>query len=353
MKLREIARIAGVSATTASYALSGKGTIATDTRQRVRRIAKKFGYEPHGPAQALSTGYAPWIAVASAMLLGHSVGTTEGPILLGLGKVLSAEGIELVLLGEELRSGVPRMLAQRAVSGGVFLNRPHQILRTWLREHSIPSVGVNLGNVADMDTVFPDEDGGVRLALDHLAQLGHKHIAYVNTSLSPGAFHAPSVERRQRAFLKTMAERELYAVPGTELHRDIRERVHGLMTQASPPTALLCYSDDVGAIAIQALHELGLHVPRDVSVIGIDDAYVAKVTSPPMTSVRLPWTQMGKKAGELLLARLAEPDRPFESRELSEKLLVRKSTGPPSGQTPSPLHARRASAPKDRDLDQG
>lgn len=327
MKLEEIARLAGVSLSTVSYALSGKGNVSADTRGRVREIAEKCGYRPHGPAQSLSTGKTSLVGIASALLEGVPISFSESQVLAGLAQVLSGEGLSVVLFSEEAREGVPKTLAQQTVGGAVFLTRPRPLLAQWLRSRSVPCVAVNLERIEAMDIVRPDDDGGVHQAVEHLAQLGHRRIAYVNTFLPSVKGHPTSIEARQTAFLKTTAERDMIAAAGTQSHWDVTERIGMLIADDSPPTAFLCYNDHVAALVIDDLHQRGLRVPQDASVLGVDDI-VADRTSPPLTSVSVPWTQMGHRAGELLLARVAAPDRPFEDIELPERLVIRRSTGP-------------------------
>ena len=327
MKLEEIARLAGVSLATASYALSGKGTVSAATRQRVREIAEKCGYEPNAAARSLSTGDVPLVGVASALLEGGLVSPTETPVLSGLGQVLAENGIEMVLFTTANASGVPTLLARRAVSGAVFMVRRHALLGEWLRARSIPCVAVNLGPVETMDAVRPDDDDGVHQAVEHLAELGHRRIAYINTDVSPGEGHPPSIESRQRSFLKTMAERELAASPGTELRQPPAARVAALLDGDAPPSAFVCYNDDEAAVVIGYLRERGFHVPRDFSVVGIDDVGLGEMIAPSLTSVHSPYEEMGRTAGELLLARIAQPDRPFQDVLLPQRLVPRESAG--------------------------
>ena len=330
MKLMEVAGLAGVSMSTASYALSGKGTVSEATRRLVCEIAEKHGYAPNAVASSLSTGQIPLVGVASAMIDHVSISSTEVPVLSGLSQVLSENGFEMVLFSTEDINGVPALLARRAVSCAVFMTHPHALLGEWLRKRSVPCVAVNMGPVENMDVVRPDDDEGVHQAVEHLAERGHRRIAYVNTFILPGeGGHPPSIESRERSFLKTMAERELAAYPGSELRLAPADRVATLLGADNPPTAFVCYNDSMAAMVIAALHERGFRVPLDFSVVGIDDAGIGEITSPPLTSVHSPYLEMGGKAGELLLTRLASPGRQFQDVVLPQRLVLRKSVGPP------------------------
>jgi len=330
VKLVEIARLAGVSKATVSYALSGKGNISPETRTRVREIAERFGYEPHGPATALSLGAAHLVGIVPRLPHPLSIQFQESASISGLAKGMSGEGYEFVLLKEEARSGVPRMLAQRAVCAAAFLRVPSQAVRDWVNSNPVVCVAVNIGPVTEMDSVYPDDEGGVRLAVEHLATLGHKRIAYVNSHGPLEEDHVPSLVDRGNAFLKAVAELGLHACAGSEQRCDVAERVEALLGD-NPPTAYLCYTDDVAAVVVQYLSERGMHVPEDASVIGINDAYAASIMSPPTTSVHVPHFEIGERAATLLLERMRAPSRPIEHVKLAETLVARKSTCRPRG----------------------
>ena len=339
MTLNQIARMAGVSPTTVSAALRNKPGVKATTKERIVRIARDMGYEPNAAASALACGKARLVGVVSSGTADNFyIAPWAAAIIAGLSERVAACGMEVVLLREDRRVGLPRLLAQRGVGGVMMISFPHPRLAEWLRANALASVGVNIDERGDMDSVRSDSAAGVRQAIEHLAALGHKRIAYINTPLPPGQHHAPTVAMRVRGFLRTMAERRLIASPGSEGHCDVHERVSMLMAGPDRPTALIGYNDEVAMEAIQELTERGLRVGVDVSVVGIDDDGAAALANPALTSVHVPFVEMGRRGGELLLSRIAEPERPIESVELPEKLVIRKSTGPvaacePAGHT--------------------
>ena len=329
MTLSQIACMAGVSPATVSAALRDKPGVRATTKERVRRIARDLGYEPHAAASALAGGKARLIGIAPFTPGDRfSITPWAAAIIGGLNERIAACGMEVVLVREEGHVGLPRLLAQRAIAGLVMASFPHPRLVEWLGANAVPCVGIDVGKARDMDSVRPDSAGGVRQAIEHLAELGHRRIAYINTPLPPAQYHAPTADIRLHGFLKTMAELSLAALPGSEIHCDVRERVAAVVAHDDPPTGLVCYSDQVAMGAIQILTERRLRVGADVSVVGIDDIGDTQLANPPLTSVHVPFIEMGRRGGELLLSRIAEPERPIESVELPEKLIIRKSTGP-------------------------
>lgn len=329
MSLEKIANLAGVSATTVSVALRNRPGVNSATRERIVRIARDLGYAPNAAASSLACGKARLIGVAPyAVSQGYFIGPHASLMIDGLSDAVHARGMDLVLINDEGRVEVPRLLTQRAVGGVMISSFPHPRLSEWLKATALPCVGANLGPVSDMDCVHSDSAGGVCQAIEHLASLGHKRIAYINTDVPPGRHHAPTARLRLQGFLTTLAERGLIASPGSEEHSPVRERVAALLGNSAPPTAFMCYNDDVAMLAIQVLAERGLRVGVDVSVVGIDDYGSAEMANPSLTSVHVPFVEMGRRGGELLLSRIDEPDRSIESVELPETLVIRKSTGP-------------------------
>ncbi len=329
MSLEKIANLAGVSATTVSVALRNGPGVNSATRERIVRIARDLGYAPNAAASSLACGKARLIGVAPYTVSeGCHIGPCAAAIIDGLSDSVHERGMDVVLISDEGQTGVPRLLSQRAVGGVMISSFPHPRLLEWLKATSLPCVGVNLGLVSDMDCVHSDSAGGVHQAIEHLAALGHRRIAYINTDIPPGRHHAPTAGMRLHGFLTTVAERGLIASPGSEIHCDVRERISALFANGHSPTAFMCYNDDIAMVAVQALAERGLRVGPEVSVVGIDDNGSAELTNPPLATVHVPFAEMGRRGGELLLSRIDEPERPLESIELPETLVIRKSTGP-------------------------
>ena len=340
MNIGEIARLAGVSKTTVSYALSGKGRVSEKTRKRIREIAEQFGYEPNSAARALSLGSPQLVGIVPRLPDLLNVEFRESAVIRGLDMGMSTEGLEFVLLKEEVRGGVPKMLAQRGVCGVALLRKPSDALREWLSNNAVPCVAANIGKLDGIDSIYPDDAGGVRRAVKYLAKLGHKHIAYVNSPRPKAEDHIWSLEERQRSFLKTVAELGLRASPGSDTRCDVGQRLRTLFAE-NRPTALLCYTDDVAAIAVHHLLELGFSVPEDVSVVGIEDAYAASIVSPPLSSVHVPFEEIGERAAALLLQRMDDTSRPIEHIAVDEEVVVRKSACPPSIASPSSKRKRQ------------
>ena len=329
VNLEQIAKIAGVSAKTVSKALREVQGVAPVTRERVRRIARDLGYEPYGPASAVRSGKVGLIGVLPPLNAEYWLGPWVTLMLGGFWKGAVAGGMQVVLLGSEgEQKGVPSMVARRFVEGAAFLARADDRVVEWMASRRMPVVTVDNAPDGGTDTVYPDDAGGIRAAIEHLVALGHKRIAYVNSPAFPGVSHQFSIGLRQNSYLKVMAELGLRAPAGSERNSPVEERVGALLANERP-TALLCYDDHDAMQTIRALHERGLRVPEDISVVGIDDLEQCLLSSPRLTTVHVPFREMGERAAELLLQRLKRPNLEPWHVTLPEHLVVRDSTAPP------------------------
>ncbi|MFH0962761.1 MAG: LacI family DNA-binding transcriptional regulator [Planctomycetota bacterium] len=327
LTIKKIAALANVSTGTVSNTYSGKRPVAKATRQRVLRVARELGYSAHGPASALAAGKSRVLGVVPATVGTPTLDAWGSALVQGFCQRLSIENYNVVVLARDTSLGVPRMVAGRWVDGAAFLVRPDTRVLTWMIERSIPCVVLDAEapHGLDTDSVYPDDAQGVRQAIEHLASLGHRRIAYINRAGPKG--HALSIRTRLDSFRKTMTDLGLEALPGSELQISVEERARSLLAK-TPPTAFLCYNDDMALATLQCLYARGLRVPQDVSVMGIDDLENARLASPALSSVHVPFEEIGKRAAELLLLRIPEPDRPFQCVKLPETLVLRDSSGP-------------------------
>lgn len=343
MRLQQvrIAELANVSRATVSRALSGRGPVSPDTRERIIRIARDVGYQPHGPAKALREGRTGAVAVVLGTTQGSVLDVWDMEFLSGVLECSESRDIATTLIRQGSDGEFPSILFGRSVDGALLMRTPHERIRQWFQERSFPCVILNVGPVEGADSVYPDDSSGVFEAISHLASLGHRRIGYVNTNRATyweGSEPGPrySVQKRHTAYLRAIAETGLEAPPGSDRSAEFGDRISELFAD-NPPTALLCYNDGIALLVMDLLRERGLSVPQDVSVVGIDDLHAdvlgfgeskGYADTGRLTTVHVPFREMGRQGAELLLARVADPERPFQQVELPEKLVVRQTTAP-------------------------
>ncbi len=335
----EVARAAGVSTTTVSRALSGRGRVSEATRERVRQTAERLGYVVTAAAATLASGRAQNVGVVVPLLDRWFFAT----VLDGISAQLAPRGYDLTLYAltddpAQRRGLFETSLRRRRVDGLIVLSG---LLTDDEVAHvaglSLPVVGLGVPR-GDFPSLRMDDTAVGRTATEHLLQRGHRDIAHISESLpatSPAdpEFEIPS--RRRRGYEAAMADAGIRAPRFAEADFTIdggRRAAHALLRSAEPPTAIFAASDEMAYGVLTAARELGLSVPGDLSVIGVDGHDLAGLFD--LTTIdQFPHAQ-GERAGEAILAALEAPtpaEAGLAAASLPFELVVRGSTaGPPA-----------------------
>lgn len=310
----DVAKLAGVSPSTVSRALSIPGRVAESTAVRVRAAAAELGYFPNPAAKALLSGRTRTIGLVLADITNPVV----FGIIRGAGRACARAGYTLVI-SESQVSGTPEAeLAAKLLPGvdGLILGF------TWLLDEEIeklaalrPLALVNR-TMPGVQGVVPDLDPGVHELIDHLAEQGRTVIAYV--SGPPASWMN---RRRWESVYRAARERGLsiFEIPTDDPSIDGGRAAYERIA-ASPAAAVIAYNDLLAIGIMQAAQEAGLDVPRDLSIVGFDDIFGAALTTPGLTTVAAPLEQMAERAVALLLGDPA-PSPPFPTT------LVRRGSG--------------------------
>lgn len=338
-RLKDVAREAGVSVTTASVALNGlrEGVrIGEDTRERVLAAARELDYRPNTLARSLRTQRTATIGFLSDEV-------TMTPFAVGMLAAAQDEAARrghllfVVNLGPKapssLTTRVLDLLAAQQPVGIIHAAMFHQIVDV---PPHLPARSVFLNcrtKRPGYRCIVPDDEQGAYDATRELITAGHERIAFVDDK-----FAAPASGLRLTGYERAL--RDAGIRPRPELHVTVPPHVRGGreaiglldLPSTQRPTAFFCFNDRLAMGLFQALRARGLHVPQDVSVVGFDDQeFIASELDPPLTTMRLPHAEMGRRAVELLLD--ADPPnlrRPDDLVELAPCPLVsRDSVGPP------------------------
>ena len=314
----DVARRAGVSQSTVSLVLSGKGRgrISARTEEAVRRAADELGYRTNVAARALRTG----AARAVGLVVPDVTHPFFGGVLRGAQEVAWREGYAVVLAdaGNDRQWELASLAALRAltVDGYLFF------------EVEPPSTeAVRAVSVETRSETFPvvrlDAGGGTRAAVQHLLELGHTRIGHVASEVETDTF-----AMRLEAFDELVGPTDLRVVSAFTLDA-ARDAVAPLLDRADRPTALFADDDILAAGVYIAARERGLSVPGDLSVVGFDDLSLARLLEPPLTTVRADAQALGAAAFEALLV-LLRGEEPEPERVVPVELVVRGSTAPPA-----------------------
>ena len=323
--ITDIAAHCGVAKSTVSKVLGLRSRhyeVSDELRERIRAAAVELGYVPdrqrqhwHGTrtqAVGLLSGQA---AVNTSGIFAHIPHTVAA--------VLQEAGY--LLLSLPVLEGVgnwERIVGDIRLDGCLIVAPCPAHLPAYLRQAGMPAVIINEADADGIISVQPDDAGGTRLAIEHLHALGHRRIAYLGEE--PAGNHT-SQQVRSAAYHAAMRDHGLAAQELTTL-----AAVHvALSERQARPTALLAYSDKVAFQVIAVLRELGLDLPRDLSVVMFNNTQAAELVSPPMTVVDVPMRAMAATAARSLLELIA--GRQPGSTVVPEALIVRASTAAPAG----------------------
>lgn len=332
--LREVARLAGVSVSTASRVLSGSThPVGAATKARVLAAAEQLSFAPNRLARALVTARSQTIAA----LVHDTSDPYFGEILRGLEDVIGANGYSLLVASSdrdpERELDYVRAFQSYQVDGIVFcasaivdagyVARLWEVLSSYQRrggvvvtlsEHPFPVAGARV-----------DNQKTAQLATEHLLGMGHRRIAFIS-----GPQHLAVSQRRLEGYLLAleragMATDPALITPGDFSLRGGREAVGQVL--AGEATALVAANDMLALGAIRGLLDRGVSVPSQVSVVGIDDLTIAEYGPVPLTTVRVPTVELGRQGGRLVLGGLSGASP--ETLTMSPTLVVRASTAPP------------------------
>jgi LacI family transcriptional regulator len=333
--MNDVARVADVSIATVSHVINGTRFVSPERVDRVQAAMRELDYTPDATARSLRMG--------RTHTIGLVIPDNTNPFFAELARWIEEAGFHAgytTILGnsgerpDRERQYVSTLLSKR-VDGLIIApwRKPGAATARVLRKAPIPIVVIDRTDVLrTADAVLYDDVGGGRQAGEHLLALGHARIAAIAGPPDPG--HAPG---RLDGFLSALADAGVAiaddAIVSSDYHFEGgRAATAELLTRGVRFTALFAANDLMAAGAIRELTGHGLTVPRDVSVVGFDDAPLAEMTSPALTTVRQPVEEMGDTAMSLLLARVTGAAAKGGGRHvLPTALVVRDSTAPREG----------------------
>ncbi|WP_053850701.1 LacI family DNA-binding transcriptional regulator [Streptomyces sp. NRRL B-24085] len=328
VKITDVARRAGVSPSTVSYALSGKRPISEETRQRVEDAIRELGYRPHAGARALAGRRSNVLALVVPLRTGIHVPTV---MRFAVSVVTTARRYDhdvLLLTQEEGEEGLHRVADTALVDGLVMmdvqLDDPRLPL---LRTLDLPSVLIGLpASCTGLTCVDLDFRAAGEACVEHLARLGHRSVALVG---SP-----PEVYVRRTAFAQRVVQGFTAAADRAGMSSTVlpcepdaaRTTAERLLREQPALTGVVVHNEALLEPLLDAFEHLGLCVPSDLSLTAICPDELADSTRVPITSVSLPSEELGERAVELLMKQLAGTAVP-ESTLLPPRMVERASTG--------------------------
>ncbi|HEX6687025.1 MAG TPA: LacI family DNA-binding transcriptional regulator [Candidatus Limnocylindrales bacterium] len=326
-----IAREAGVSVPTVSRVINGRSDVAAGTRQRVEELLTRHDYRRRSTR-----------VTVSAELIDLVFNDLDSPwaveIIRGVEDVAHAAGVGTVVSAIHRRTGPTQQWLQNLrarASDGVILvtSELASPVYTELRRLNVGVVVVDPAGVPSMDmpTIgVTNWTGGLR-ATEYLISLGHRRIGFIGGPMQLLCSRARLDGYRAACEAAGIAVCDELIRQGNFYHESGFTGGNALLALDKPPTAIFASSDQMALGVYEAVRQRGLRVPGDVSVVGFDDLPEVRWSSPPLTTVRQPLTEMGALAARTVL-RLAQGEKIESPRvELATELIVRDSAAPPGG----------------------
>jgi DNA-binding LacI/PurR family transcriptional regulator len=328
VSLKDLAAHLNLSPSTISFVLNDTPgrSIPEATRKRIRAAAAEFDYKPNMIARSLLGKPMRSIGILLPVL-GEGY---HSQVLSGIGDLLMEEGYFYFTVHhrhkENLIKEYPALLQARGVDGilaiDTKLTEPLPLPTVLIAGHT---------TLPDITNVVLDHEVAARLALQHLYDLGHRKIVFMK-----GQTVSTDTELRWDATMRIASELGLPIDRRLtiQLAKDSTSPeisypgIHDLLKTHQKFTAILCFNDIAAMGSIRALHDSGLNVPRDVSIMGFDDIESASYQVPSLTTIRQPLRLMGSTAATALLRRLAHESLP-PLIQVEPELIVRESTAPP------------------------
>lgn len=333
-KITDVARQAGVSVTTVSLVLRGKGRISTATSERVQQAIKALGYVPNGAAASLRSQHSNLVG----LILRDITDPFYTEVTAGVSEVLEQQGYLLFLTQcghsqERLQQSI-QTLSRQGMAGIIFNPVRGAVTRP---EQGVPGAELPLICAArsyyrdDVDFIGPDNGHAAQQATTYLIEQGHRHIAYVGG-------RTDSLTRAERigGYCASLLQYGLpfkpeWVVECERTQRGAADAIAALLHQHPKVTAILCHYPEVALGAIYGVTASGRTVGKDnyigqqVALLGFDDVAEAELTSPPLTFVTSPAREIGRQAARRLLERLHHPELPPGRHIITPSLQKRAS----------------------------
>jgi len=338
--LVDVAEDAGVSTCTASAVLNGSRSntrVSPETRDRILASAARLNYLPNARARSLARRRSNTIGVAfhvveAAQAIGHPY---AAGILQGIVTEAQAQRYHVLFYTEHWQDARHSLanFGDQSSDGAVVVAPPlGSDILTALSDAGMSVCAISADpadSVGGISRIDVDNAAGIRIAVRHLLELGHRRIAHLT-----GDADLYSSGLRREAFLTAMAEADIpvppeYIVGCTYDARTVPEILPGLLSLPKPPTAIAAGNDFIAFAVLEEAHRLGIAVPQTLSVIGFDDHPGAAIVTPKLTTIRQPIQEIGARAARRLIEQIRGEGAATEEL-LPPTLIVRQSTAPPA-----------------------
>ena len=335
--IQDVARAAGVSASTVSRYLNGQLRVSPATEAKVLGAVSELGYVPNAQARNLARRRSGVIGFVVPEISNPYFGSIADHVV----EAVERHG-RLVLLCSHRSQAVRQssyieLLASGAIDGMLYLGsfRSNERLATAIADGlAVVVVDEPIAGLPPVHTVVMDDYAGGYQATSYLVALGHRRIAFVSGSAELG-----SVQERYRGYSDALRKAGIDPAVQVSHAGQFTEQfgmsvLPHLLGAAEPPTAAFVASDYIALGVLSSAEAHGIGVPEDLSIVGFDDIRFSQYVRPRLTTIRSPVDRLAEVGVELLFERLADPEAPARTEVLPVELVVRESAAAPAGGGP-------------------
>jgi len=326
--INEVAKQAGVSIATVSRVLNNSDSVNDETRRIVLKAIKDLKYQPSRVAKRLRS------KSVSSHLFGVLIPDIQNPfyvdVLRGIEDIAYKNNYAIIMCnyGQDEKKEIMYLdiLQSEAIDGLIAapVDENDQRLKEIIKK-GLPVVCVDRGLAGiDVDIVWVDNEEGAYIAVSHLVKSGYKRISYIS-----GLPSIPSSRMREKGYRRALENSQLFYPElikrGNSSYESGVKLCAELLEMADPPDALFTGNNLITLGALETIHKFKKQIPKDVAIIGFDDMLWSNSLNPPLTAMRQPAYEIGKRAGELLIQRINDPQRPCIQMTLNAELMIRSS----------------------------
>lgn len=326
--MNEVAKRAGVSIATVSRVLNNSESVNEATRLKILKAIKDLKYQPSRVAKRLRS------KSVSSNLLGVLIPDIQNPfyvdVLRGIEDVAYKNNYAIIMCnyGQDEKKEIMYLdiLQSEAIDGLIAAPVSENDLRLKsIIKDGLPVVCVDRGLAGiDVDIVWVNNEDGSFEAVNHLIKSGYRRIAYIS-----GLPSIPSSRMRETGYRKALENKDIYISElvkyGNSSYESGVNLCAELLDLPNPPDAIFTGNNLITLGALETIHKRKKRIPEDVAILGFDDMFWASSLNPPLTAVRQPAYEIGKRACELLIQRISDPQRSCIQMTLNAELMIRSS----------------------------
>jgi LacI family transcriptional regulator len=333
LSIDEVAKLAYVSRSVVSRVLNDHPNVSDEARERVMEVVKKYNYRPSSVARGLATNHSYEIGILAPRRCDEALANGFWSLLhLGIFEECIQQGyfVSMSPISTDLGADVEEhVLDNKRLDGFILLTQEvTDIVAHKLIERETPMVLVGHGpDNPNLNSVDVDNFAGAYKATNHLIELGHKHIGIMLASLE-----MQESADRLKGYKKALKDADLPVCEDLIAIGDYSQK-HGFdsmqqwIREERDITAVFSTSDTLAMGALSALHEEDIAVPEEMALVGFDDLPFAQYTIPPLTTIKQPICEKGKRAARLLINQIENKPVQVVHENLEPELIVRKSCG--------------------------